>query len=77
MSKRYQSYFPEGRATVNKAYLGVDITPPPEYSKLAEAFDGYGEKVEEPSQIEPAVKRALQQLNNGKLALLDISVSTP
>ena len=43
-----------------------------EYSKLADAFDAYGEKIEDPGDVEPAMKRALEQLAQGKTVLLDV-----
>ena len=53
-------------------YFGVDITPQPDYARIAEAFDAYGEKVEEPGEIESALNRALEQLAMGRAALLDV-----
>ncbi len=40
--------------------------------KVAEAFDAYSERVEEPNSIEPALNRALQQIEMGRAALLDV-----
>lgn len=42
------------------------------YAKVAEALGGYGERVEEPDEIVPAIKRAEEQLKSGKAALLEI-----
>ena len=42
------------------------------YVKVAEAFDAYGERVEEPDNIEPALNRALEQIAIGRAALLDV-----
>lgn len=72
MSKGYHTDFPEGWAATNKKYLGVEITPRPEYSKLAEAFGAYGEKVENASDIEPAITRGLEKLKHGNTVLLDV-----
>ena len=72
MSGGYHREFPEGWAATHKKYLGVDILPRPEYSKLADAFDAYGEKIEDPGDVEPAMKRALEQLAQGKTVLLDV-----
>lgn len=43
-----------------------------EYAKVAEALGGYGEKVEHPDELIPAIKRAQQSVDNGKAALLEV-----
>jgi acetolactate synthase I/II/III large subunit len=73
----HNNLFPEGWAATHNTYLGVDIAPAPDYTRLAEAFGAYGEKVEKPEDVEGALRRGLQQLAQGRTALLDISVSTP
>lgn len=77
MKQGYHMYFPDGWAASHKAYLGVDITPGPDYTKVAEAFDAYGERLEEPGDIEPALNRVLQQIAQGRAALLDVILDTP
>ena len=39
---------------------------------VGEAFDGYGEKVEEPGEVRKAVERGLRAVAGGQLALLDV-----
>jgi len=53
----------------------VDISPQPDYVKIAESFDTYAEKIEDPDSIEPALKRASQKLADGKPVLLDVITS--
>ncbi|GAG35236.1 unnamed protein product, partial [marine sediment metagenome] len=72
MRRSHQKCYPQGWAVSNNTYLGVDITPEPDYTKVAEAFDTYGERLEEPDDIELALNRALQQIVMGKAALLDV-----
>jgi len=43
-----------------------------DYAGMARAFGGYGEEVSEPSEIVPAIKRALEQNALGIPALLQI-----
>lgn len=64
--------FPRGTAVSHDCFLGVDITPAPDYVKVAEAFGARGEKLEDPGDIEPALKRGLKQIAGGKTALLDV-----
>jgi acetolactate synthase-1/2/3 large subunit len=43
-----------------------------DYAKLAEALRGYGETVENPDEIIPAIKRAEKAIDAGKPALLNV-----
>jgi len=72
MRSGYRSLFPEGWAVTHDSYLGVDISPQPDYVKIAESFDAYAEKIEDPDSIEPALQRALQKLADGKSVLLNV-----
>ena len=72
MRRSYDASCPAGWAASHEAYLGVDIVPEPDYTKVAEAFDAYGERLEEPGDIEPALDRALQHIARGRAALLDV-----
>ncbi|MFC1962946.1 thiamine pyrophosphate-dependent enzyme, partial [Chloroflexota bacterium] len=49
-------------------FFGTDL-PVPNLANIAREFGAYGETVEEPAQIIPAVSRALE---SGKPALLDV-----
>jgi thiamine pyrophosphate-dependent acetolactate synthase large subunit-like protein len=68
----YHRLYPQGSAVNQGKYLGVDIAPAPDYAKVAEAFGAYGERLEEPGEIEAALKRGLEQIARGKTALLDV-----
>ena len=41
------------------------------YADMAKAFGGYGERVTEPSEIVPALRRGIEQTENGTPALLE------
>jgi thiamine pyrophosphate-dependent acetolactate synthase large subunit-like protein len=74
--KQHSRYYPEGYSVREGKYYGVEI-PKLDYVKLTEAFDGYGEVVEDPAQVEPALLRALKQVRSGRLALLDMIIKGP
>jgi len=38
---------------------------------------GYGETVEDPSDVKPSLLRALEQVKGGRLALLDVVLKSP
>jgi acetolactate synthase-1/2/3 large subunit len=68
-------FFPGGFAVKNQDFVGISITPSPEYSIVPRAFDGYGEKVEEPSEVRPALQRGLKAIAAGQVALIDIRLA--
>ena len=65
-------YYPKGHAVTSGRIYGVPCEPKPDYTKVSEAFGGYGEVVTEPSEVKPALLRALKQVKNGTHALLDV-----
>jgi acetolactate synthase-1/2/3 large subunit len=65
-------YYPGGWAVKSNNFSGLHIAPCPEYSQLIKAFDGYGEKVEEPSEVRKAIERGLRAVAGGQSALLDM-----
>jgi acetolactate synthase-1/2/3 large subunit len=49
--------------------VGTDLSPATRYDKIAEAMGGHGERVTEPDQIQPAIRRAL---DSGRPAVVDV-----
>lgn len=54
-------------------YGSTDITG--NYAKMAEAFGGYGERVESPDEIAPAIQRGIEKTKEGKPVLLEMMTS--
>jgi len=54
--------------------VGTSIAPSPDYAAIIRAFDGYGEKVEKPADVRPALQRGLAALARGQLTLLDMTL---
>ncbi len=50
-------------------YRSTDISG--HYADMARAFGGYGERVSEPAEIIPAIKRAVRKTQEGTPALLE------
>ncbi len=61
----YSKYHPTAAARYNIENLGGD------YSAMARAFGGHGERVEQPADIKPALERALAKNREGIPALLE------
>ena len=50
----------------------MDIASDSEYAKLAEAFGGYGARLEEQNDMEPTLNKAFEQFAAGRSGLLDV-----
>ncbi|HEY8580915.1 MAG TPA: thiamine pyrophosphate-requiring protein [Beijerinckiaceae bacterium] len=70
------SMYPEGLASKANSLPIVDLSPSPDYHKIAEAFGGYGERVEDPAKLIPAMERALDKVAQGQQATLNVVVRT-
>jgi acetolactate synthase-1/2/3 large subunit len=68
-------YYPGGWAVKNNDFIGISIAPSPDYATIARAFDGYGEKVEEPGEVRAAIQRGLKAVAGGQVALIDIRLA--
>jgi acetolactate synthase-1/2/3 large subunit len=64
--------YPDGWAVRSKQFAGLSIGPRPDYPALARAFGGYGETVERPSEVRPALARGLEAVAKGNLALIEM-----
>lgn len=65
-------YYPQGEAVRKKTFVGTSIAPAPDYTLLARAYGGHGERVKKPADLRAALKRGLAAVAKGQLALLDI-----
>jgi acetolactate synthase-1/2/3 large subunit len=54
-------------------YRSTDISG--DYAAMARAFGGYGERVTEPDEIVPAIRRGIEQTRQGTPALLEFITS--
>jgi acetolactate synthase I/II/III large subunit len=68
-------FFPDGFAVKNQDFIGISINPSPDYAMIARAFEGYGEKVEEPGEVRAALQRGLKALAGGQMALIDVRLA--
>ena len=66
--------FPQGEAkSADKFQAG--LMPNAEFSKIAEAFGAYGEKVADPDDVPAALARAVKEVRGGRAALLHVRVT--
>ena len=66
-------WYGSGAAARGNGELLATLAPSPAFEKLVEASGGYGERVEKPAEIAPALKRALDAVTREKRqALLNV-----
>ncbi|MBI4610607.1 MAG: thiamine pyrophosphate-requiring protein [Candidatus Rokubacteria bacterium] len=63
---------PQGWAKSTEHFPLSDLTPSPRFEEIVKAFDGYGERVEDPREVTPALQRGLAAVREGRQALLNI-----
>jgi acetolactate synthase-1/2/3 large subunit len=73
-----QGLHPEGWAVKNNHFPLTELSPPPAYEMICEANGGYGERVEDPGDLVPALQRALQVVREEqRQALLNVVCKHP
>ena len=70
------STYPDGSAANAGNYDGGLFDPPPDFAKMAEAANSYGETVTEPEEVGPALRRGLEHVRNGTPAVLAVMLPT-
>jgi acetolactate synthase-1/2/3 large subunit len=69
--------YPGGYSVREDDFIGVDLTPAPRYDKLADVVGAYGERVESPTEVLPALQRAIERTQAGQSAVLDVQLAHP
>ena len=63
---------PDGWAETSGNYPLSDLSPSPAFAGVASACGAYAEEVDDPAELRGALERALLQVREGRLALLDV-----
>jgi acetolactate synthase-1/2/3 large subunit len=66
--------YPDGVMARTGNYEGGVFLPPPDFAKLAEAGNGYGETVREAEGVGPALRRGLDQVRKGSPAVIAMMI---
>ncbi|MQA97415.1 MAG: thiamine pyrophosphate-requiring protein [Streptosporangiales bacterium] len=69
--------FPDGSAAKHTDFPETELSPAPDYARLAEAFGAYGETVHRPEDLPAALTRALRAQAEGHCAILDTRLPPP
>lgn len=64
--------FPEGASKQADAFPGVRHPSPPDYAMLAQSCHAFGERVEDPTELQAALRRGLDAVRGGQAAVLDV-----
>jgi acetolactate synthase-1/2/3 large subunit len=75
MKRGVTSLYPQGWAARTNNFPGWAISPNPRYAELAKAFDARGETIEDPAEIEPALRRAFDAERSGRSSLIDVRLA--
>lgn len=75
MERGLLRYYPDGAAKKTGVHFGSPILPNPDYRLYADIYGGYGVRVTDPKDIQPAVARALEHGAAGRLAVIDVVLS--
>jgi acetolactate synthase-1/2/3 large subunit len=68
--------YPEGIAADKRNYDGGVFDPPPDFGKMAETVNGYGETVRDPEEVGAALRRGLNAVRNGSPAVIGVWLPT-
>jgi thiamine pyrophosphate-dependent acetolactate synthase large subunit-like protein len=75
MKMNHLRFYPDGAAVANDNHLGVDLKQQPELSAFAAPFGMHHEEVSDPAELDVALKRALEAVQGGTTAVLNVSVT--
>ncbi len=75
MKMNHLRFYPDGAAVANDNHLGVDLKQQPELSAFAAPFGMHHEEVSDPADLDVALKRALEAVQGGTTAVLNVSVT--
>lgn len=73
--KNYLSLYPDGESKKQDRYY-VNFDQPADLSRIAEAAGGaYARKIEHPAELREALKQAMEEVRNGRSAVIDVRLS--
>jgi acetolactate synthase-1/2/3 large subunit len=66
VSNSTRNVHPDGWAVTTDNFPMVGMGPSPKFEEIVRAFDGHGERVEDPAELPAALKRALNVVRKEK-----------
>ncbi len=74
MQGMHLQMYPSGIAVDTDVFHGTHINAP-DFTKVAEAFGAYGERVEDPEKLQQALKNGLDAVAGGRTAIINVMIS--
>lgn len=74
MQGMHLQMYPKGIAVDTDVFHGTHINAP-DFTKIAEAFGAYGERVDDPKQVQQALKNGLKALDEGRTAIINVVIT--
>ena len=71
------SAYPQGYSVRGQHFVGTDLDPAPRYDLLAAVVGAVGERVEDPGDMLPALRRGLEHVRAGRSVVLDVILARP
>ncbi len=71
MQKGHVHHYPDGAAEAAKMHLGSRLNGP-DYEALGSHFGFHGERVEEPDKLKAALQTAIQKVQDGTTAIVNV-----
>jgi acetolactate synthase-1/2/3 large subunit len=68
------AYGEESYSARTGVWEGIDIVPSPDYALIAQACGAWGRKVEDPAELITVLKEGLEQVRQGRPALVDVRI---
>jgi acetolactate synthase-1/2/3 large subunit len=66
------SAYAQGYSVRGKHFVGTDLAPAPRYDLLAPVVGVVGERIEDPNDVLPALRRGLDHMKAGRSVILDV-----
>ena len=71
MRQNHAEYYPDGIAKANNLWYGAPVGGP-DYAVLGAPFGCFGRKVEDPTELIPAIRQAHAAVKDGRTAILNV-----
>lgn len=71
MEKEHRAFYSQGAAVTHNLFYGSPITEF-DYAELIRPFGGFGRRVDDPTELLPAVREAIAAVRSGETAILNV-----
>jgi acetolactate synthase-1/2/3 large subunit len=73
MRANHLSYYPDGTGKQNEIFPGHGIDAP-DFADLAALYGGWGKRVEDPAELDAALKEGMEAVKGGRTAILNVII---